>query len=459
MGNSEVGHLNIGAGRVVKQWLVRISDGFKDQTVRTAEPFQTFLNERKPGGKIHIVGMYSFGGVHSEASHLFSLLSALADTAPDAKVVLHLISDGRDTAPQQILYDLPALKSHVASIDLHVEISSLTGRFYSMDRDNRWERTEKGYQNLTVSTATPPPSLESSFSLIENGIKDQYQNGTTDEFLEPIQTGSPSITADDSVIFWNYRSDRMRQLVQSFTAENFDSFPRTVRLTPSQTLCFTEYNKEFALPVLFPPTPIAQHLGQVIADSGARQLRIAETEKYPHVTYFLNGGVEEPLPGEDRTLIPSPRDVKTYDQKPEMSAYEVTDKVLEAILSDGYQLIVLNFANGDMVGHTGDIEAATKAVEVVDLCLGKILQALGKNNGNAVIIADHGNAEQMIDYDSGEPHTAHTTYPVPAILFSDTLKDVALASDGALCDVAPTVLELLELAKPAEMTGTSLIRR
>ncbi len=439
MGNSEVGHLNIGAGRVVKQWLLRIGEAFSSDAVGTLAPFKNFID--RAGDRIHLVGLYSFGGVHSDAEHMFSLVDLIEKMAPEQELVLHLITDGRDTAPKQFEEDLKIIRERLGS---KVRIASLSGRYYAMDRDKRFKRTEETFKAMIGD----PDTMK--IDNIEDYLAEQYKKEVTDEFVQPVRIEDYPIRASDSVLFWNFRSDRMRQLVERLINNGLDQ---------EQMLSFTQYDETFNIPVLFPTEEITNHLGKVLAENNLSQLRIAETEKYPHVTYFFSGGEEEEVINEDRILVPSPRDVKTYDEKPEMSAYEVTDKLLEALKTEKYDLIVLNFANGDMVGHTGDLKAATKAVEVVDQCLGKILKSIQEKNGAALIIADHGNAEQMINYDTGEPHTAHTTYPVPAILFSQQYQSAELREDGALCDVAPTLLQLLKIPKPAEMTGTPLLSK
>jgi 2,3-bisphosphoglycerate-independent phosphoglycerate mutase len=321
-----------------------------------------------------------------------------------------------------------------------------------MDRDKRWERIQAAYNAIILGKGI---AIEDASSY----VKESYSRGVTDEFLEPAVIGAPSSCAEfDSYIFFNFREDRMREIVTAICSVDFTEFERA-KLLPirDNVLCFTQYDHKLGLPFLFEQLDISNHLGAVVAQSGIRQLRVAETEKYPHVTYFLNGGIEEPYRGEDRKMVPSPRDVKTYDQRPEMSARGVTDLVLAGLRSKDYGLIVVNFANCDMVGHTGVLEAGIKAVETVDSCLGEILEALKESGGDALIIADHGNAEQMIDYADGLPNTAHTTFPVPVVLFNYRSGLAQLRGDGALCDVAPTVLEMMGLKKPAEMTGKSLI--
>lgn len=448
MGNSEVGHLNIGAGRVVEQWLQLIRREFREGRVRSKAAFQSFLQNIQEDGAIHLVGLYSSGGVHSHRDHLTSLIETLRETFT-GQIVLHPITDGRDTSPNAARKDLAELVELIEG-DAAIQIGSVSGRFYTMDRDSRWERIEKGYRAV----------FEGEGEQVEDPVEycqKSYENETTDEFLVPVTVDPRPLTEKDGVLFFNFRADRMRQIVRALSDPDFDQFERRAPVpSREKILTFAEYDKRFHLPFLFELPDIKNHLGEVISNHGLTQLRTAETEKYPHVTYFLNGGVEGELKGETRAVLPSPRDVKTYDEKPEMSAFEVTEVVLDSIRDGAHDLIVVNFANCDMVGHTGDFDAAVKAVETVDHCLGRILEALQKSSGQALIIADHGNAEQMKDYGTGGPHTSHTTYPVPVILFGRN--DVnALRNDGALCDVAPTILELMEMKPPAEMTGESLL--
>lgn len=449
MGNSEVGHLNIGAGRVVRQWLLRISQDLRAGSLKDSKPYATFIDSMRSAGALHLIGLTSDGGVHSHIEHLELLLTEVRrDFA--GPIVLHLITDGRDTGPTTGAATIAALERFIATLP-HVHIGSVCGRFFAMDRDKRWERTKKAYDCLVGGIGTPCESA----SL---WLQTQYAAGITDEFIEPAIITPSRLSASDGFIFWNFREDRARQIVRALTSTDFTEFDRTTPPTPREhALCFTEYDHSFGLPYLFEAIAINDHLGELVAKAGLAQLRAAETEKYPHVTYFLNGGIEKPYPGEERVLVPSPRDVKTYDLKPEMSAYGITEKVVEGIRSGKYALIVVNLANGDMVGHTGVMEAAVKAVETVDTCLGQMLKALRDVGGNGIIIADHGNAEQMINLVDNTPHTAHTTNPVPCIVVG--APDVkALRGDGALCDVAPTVLELMGLPKSPAMTGNSLLK-
>lgn len=429
MGNSEVGHLNIGAGRVVEQWLVRINRELRERNFLNNTEWKEFLNK---GKRIHLIGLVSDGGVHSSVEHLRSLLNIIPK---DKELLIHAITDGRDTSPTS---GLPLINSIV--LPNNAKLVSIMGRYYAMDRDTRWERTKIAYDAIIN---------KGSCTDLLKAYQASYDEGITDEFVKPIVLADyVGVKEDDLVLFWNYREDRMRQLVRALSVESFEGFYREKCPFKNRTLCFTDYDATFKLPVLFHPKEIRNTLGEVVSKAGLTQLRVAETEKYPHVTYFLNGGEETPFKSEDRVLIPSPRDVPTYDKKPEMSAYEVTDAVIKGLKK--YDLVIVNFANGDMVGHTGDLSAAIKAVETVDICLGRILQNLGSRE--ALIFADHGNCEVMIE--NGKPHTAHTTNPVPVILV--TKESLTLREGGALCDVAPTVLKRMKIDIPKEMTGVSL---
>lgn len=448
MGNSEVGHLNIGAGRVVEQWLVLIARRLNATYLHTNAGYQQFQSGLLTARDIHLVGLFSDGGVHSHLEHLKLLLTLLKDEFK-GKIYLHLITDGRDVSPTRSLDQVRELEDLLKNQD-QIQIATVCGRYHAMDRDQRWERTEKAYRCYVCGEG-----LEAKKA--SDYIQTSYSQDIFDEFIEPaIINSCPGIGADSAVLFWNFRADRMRQLVSALCLENFAGFERENSLPQAtRVLCFTDYEKEFNLPYIFEQQHITKSLGEVVADAGGRQIRIAETEKYPHVTYFFNGLSDDVNKEEYRSLQPSPRDVATYDLKPEMSALEVKTAVLDAINSELYDLIVVNFANCDMVGHTGILEAATHAVEYVDACLGEILGALKAKNGQAVIIADHGNAEQMIKAD-GSPHTAHTTFPVPVILYN-TDRNIKQLPDACLADVAPTVLALMGLAQPEVMTGRSLL--
>lgn len=448
MGNSEVGHLNIGAGRVVEQWLLRVARALQPQALQGSETWRRFITANSAAPSIHVIGLYSPGGVHSHSEHLKLLIERLV-SAYSGIINLHLFTDGRDTAPQSAKTDLVELQRFLTSYPT-CRIASICGRFFGMDRDKRWERTLKAWEAIACARGT---EQHDPVAWIEHS----YSQGITDEFIEPAVFTSSSFGADDGVIFFNFREDRMRQIVQALCVEGFDGFERGAPLPNSrQVLCFTDYDHRFHLPALCPAVEIKNHLGEVISRAGLKQMRIAETEKYPHVTYFLNGGIETPYAGEDRALIPSPRDVKTYDLKPEMSAQSVTDRTVEAIRSEQYALIIVNLANCDMVGHTGNLAAAIRAVETVDTCLGQMISALETVGGQGLIFADHGNAEQMVRYEDNTPFTAHTTFPVPVILFGHGLGR-PLKDGGALSDIAPTTLKLMGIEPPPEMTGRSLI--
>lgn len=447
MGNSEVGHLNIGAGRVIEQWLLRISRGLAGDFLNQSKSYSTFKANTAASPAIHVVGLYSSGGVHSHLEHAKLLISRLR-LDYNGKICVHLITDGRDVSPNAFKADLADFLQWLQPLPNTV-LASICGRFFAMDRDKRWERVEKAYRAIVTGegadASRPLEFVESS-----------YSSGTTDEFLEPAIVNRSPIGPDDGIVFWNFREDRMREIVGAVCVDDFTGFDRPQPpVSASRVLGCTEYDHTYHLPYLFEQLSIKNHLGDVVAAAGMKQLRVAETEKYPHVTYFMNGGIEPPCPGEERKMVPSPRDVKTYDLKPEMSAAGVTELVTTALASKEYDLIVVNLANCDMVGHTGSLEAATKAVEVADSCLGLMLQELRKVNGRAIVIADHGNAEQMMNYQDGTPHTAHTTYPVPVIVVG--MPGVTrLRSDGALCDVAPTILKMMDLEQPSEMSGKSL---
>lgn len=447
MGNSEVGHLNIGAGRVVEQWLFRIGRFLREGRLATNSRFLNWVSSVK--GTIHICGLCSDGGVHSHIDHIEPTVAAIR-AKTSAPIKLHLFTDGRDTPPKSGASYIQrlenSLKKHQAST-----IGTIGGRYFGMDRDNRWERVKKAYDAIVSARG-------GQFGSAHEGINQNYQKDITDEFIEPFTVNYSGVAAHDSFLFFNFREDRMREISSALTSPTFKEFERPFVIDAARCLAFTQYGKESKVPVLFEHTEIKNYLGEYLAAQGIAQLRVAETEKYPHVTYFLNGGNEAPVKDETRKLVPSPRDVATYDLKPEMSAQGVTEAVIEGLKSQKYGLIVVNFANGDMVGHTGVLSAAIKAVETVDQCLGKILDALKDVGGRALILADHGNCEQMINYEDGTPHTSHTTFPVPLVLISDS-PGAKLKNGGALCDVAPTMIDLMGLKQPAEMTGRSLLQR
>jgi 2,3-bisphosphoglycerate-independent phosphoglycerate mutase len=453
MGNSEVGHMNIGAGRVVKQELMRITDAVEDGSLLSNPALVKVCQEvRKSGSKLHLVGLCSEGGVHSHLSHLFGLLD-LAKTQEISEVCLHVITDGRDTSPTE---GIEALKKIQAALDQKGigRIVTLSGRYYSMDRDNRWDRTRQAYE---VMVQDGPGEGSSALEVLQAS----YEAGVTDEFVKPKRIAPGAIEAGDGVIFFNFRPDRARQLTRAFVEDDFKGFERE-KIQSLNFVTFTQYDSELPVLVAFEPQNLSNILGEVIAKQGLRQFRTAETEKYAHVTYFFNGGLEEPLEGEDRELVSSPM-VATYDQAPAMSAAEVTDVAIAALEKRIYSLIVINYANPDMVGHTGQMDATVQAIETVDCCLGRLLEGISRVGGTSIIIADHGNAEYMED-ENGNPWTAHTTNPVPFILVEgEGLKipghgtEVPLRSDGCLADVAPTILQILQLPQPPEMTGQSMI--
>jgi 2,3-bisphosphoglycerate-independent phosphoglycerate mutase len=453
MGNSEVGHLNIGAGRVVPQELVRISDAVEDGTLLTNPALIKVCQEVKQNqGKLHLVGLCSDGGVHSHVDHLLGLLDmAKAQLLPD--VCVHVITDGRDTPPTSGIYSIQRIQDHIDAIGVG-KIVTISGRYYSMDRDRRWDRVKLAYDRMTQDGEGDGRSV---FEVLQAF----YDAGTTDEFILPTRIAPGAVQPGDGIIFFNFRPDRARQLTQAFVDPEFAGFERE-RIYPLAFATFTQYDPSFPVLVAFEPQNLDNILGQVIAQHGLRQFRTAETEKYAHVTYFFNGGIEEPFAGEDRELVPSPA-VATYDREPAMSAEKVTDGVIAAIEKRIYSFIVINYANPDMVGHTGKIEPTIQALETVDRCLGRLLESVIQAGGTTIIIADHGNAELMWD-DQGNPWTAHTTNPVPFILVEGEGRkipghgtDVALRADGRLADIAPTVLDILRLPIPPEMTGRSMI--
>ena len=454
MGNSEVGHLNIGAGRVVPQELVRISDAVEDNSLlRNTALVKVCQDVRSGGGKLHLIGLVSEGGVHSHLSHLLGLLD-LAKSQELSDVYIHALTDGRDTNPTEGVNAISKVQDYIDQIGIGC-IATISGRYYGMDRDRRWDRVKKTYDIL----------VEDGSGDGRSGIevlKAFYEEDITDEFIPPTRIASGAIEPGDGVIFFNFRPDRARQLSYAFVNPNFDGFERQ-QIKPLSFVTFTQYDPRLPVSVAFEPQNLSNILGEVIANNGLQQFRTAETEKYPHVTYFFNGGLEEPCVGEDRELIQSPM-VSTYDKVPAMSAAKVTDIASSAIGKGIYSLVVMNYANPDMVGHTGNLEAAMTAIETVDKCLGRLLETVNKAGGTMMITADHGNAEYMQDAE-GNPWTAHTTNPVPFILIEgEKLKipghgaEVALRDDGRLADIAPTILDILQLPKPQEMTGRSLIK-
>jgi len=453
MGNSEVGHLNIGAGRIVYQDLTRISKSIVDGDFFTnATLVGAFDRLRETGGKLHLMGLLSDGGVHSHINHLYALIE-LAQRRQIADICIHAFLDGRDTPPKSGGGYLAQLEERLDILGCG-RVATVMGRFYAMDRDNRWERVERAYRALVEGEGVVVASSAEA-------IAGAYAAGQTDEFVEPRIVRRPegrpgTIDDGDAVVFFNFRSDRAREITRTFTEPGFDGFDRSRAPALAAYVCMTEYDETFDLPVAFPPQSYGNLLGEVVSRAGKTQLRIAETEKYAHVTFFFNGGSEVPSPGEERVLIPSPKDVATYDQKPAMSAPAVTDEVVGRVASGAYDLIVLNFANPDMVGHTGISPAAVAAMETVDACVGRVVDAVLAAHGCLLITADHGNCEQMVDA-NGQPHTAHTSNPVPLLLVDSGRRDAVLRA-GILADLAPTILELMGLPKPAEMSGRSLLQ-
>ena len=453
MGNSEVGHTNIGAGRIVYQELTRITKSIEDGDFFSNPEFIAAIeNCKKHNSKLHILGLVSDGGVHSHNRHLYGLLE-MAKRRDFENVYVHCFLDGRDTPPASAETYVAELQEKMKEKGVG-KIASLSGRFYAMDRDKRWQRVQKCYDALVNGEG------EKAGDPIK-AIEDSYQKEVFDEFVVPtvICNGNEpvaKIEENDSVIFFNFRPDRAREITRALVDPEFDGF-ETKKMN-LYYVCFTSYDETMPnVHIAFKKEPLKNTFGEVVSEAGLTQLRIAETEKYAHVTFFFNGGEEKQYPGEDRILVPSPK-VETYDMKPEMSAYEVTDKVCEALENDKYDVVILNFANTDMVGHTGSLQAAIKAVEAVDECVGRIVKIIEEKQGNLLITADHGNAEQMIDYKTGEPHTAHTTNPVPIILVTAN-KEYKLKEDGKLADLAPTMLDLMGIKQPEEMTGESLLIR
>ena len=453
MGNSEVGHMNMGAGRIIYQELTRITKEIEDGDFFKNEALLSAIeNCKAKNSALHMFGLLSDGGVHSHNTHMYGLLE-LAKREGLEKVYLHCFLDGRDTPPKSGRDFVAAAVDKMKEIGVG-KVATVMGRYYAMDRDNRWDRVELAYKAMVYGegkTGTDPVLA----------VENSYGADVTDEFVVPTvieRDGKPVATVknDDSVIFYNFRPDRAREIARAFCNDDFDGFERRDGRIDTKFVCFTDYdaampNKEVA----FKKVDIKNTFGEYLSKLGKTQLRTAETEKYAHVTFFFNGGVEEPYPGEDRILVKSPK-VATYDLQPEMSAYEVCDGLVNAIKSGKYDTIICNFANPDMVGHTGVLEAAIKAIEAVDVCIGRAYEALKEVDGAMFICADHGNAEMMIDYETGEPWTAHTTNPVPFILVNAGA-DYDLAEDGKLCDIIPTMLELMDIPQPEEMTGKSLL--
>lgn len=456
MGNSEVGHLNIGAGFIVYQWITRIDLAIREGEFASNPGIQeAFRSAQSHGGTLHLMGLTSDGGVHSHVRHLYALIDA-AQAASVTNLLIHAFTDGRDTAPTSGADTISALEDYLAQTGAG-RIASVSGRYYAMDRDHRWERTQKAFDAVALGEG---PNATSAV----RAINESYARDTTDEFLVPVVIPAPDgsthhIGPNDSVIFFNFRSDRGRQLTEALAETGFTGFDRDGYVIPQNITTMTTYEAGLPVHVAFPPHDVEMPLARVIAEAGLSQLHTAETEKYPHVTFFLNGGREEPFAAEDRRLVPSPK-VATYDLQPEMSAPEVCQGVVDGILGGQYDFIIVNFANADMVGHTGSIPAAIKAVETVDTCVGEILATLDQVDGIALITADHGNSEQMIDPVSGGPYTAHTTFNVPVILVAPDnhpLRHAHLPDGAVLSAIAPTILTLLDVPIPPDMTSPSLV--
>lgn len=448
IGNSEVGHLNIGAGRIVYQALTKITKDIKEGTFfKKPVLVEAMENVKKKGSALHLLGLVSPGGVHSSEQHLFGLLQ-MAKQYGLTKVYVHAFLDGRDVLPRSAGEYLQELEDKCQELGVG-EIATISGRYYAMDRDKRWERVAKAYDAVALGEGNTAPDAQTC-------LKNSYAADVSDEFVVPTVIHKHPVEDGDSLVFFNFRPDRARQLTTAFVSDDFTGFARPKKLDV-YFATMTRYEDDLPAHVVYDKETIPNTLGEVLAKAGKTQLRIAETEKYAHVTYFFNGGEETPNVGEDRILVPSPK-VATYDLQPEMNAPIVTEKVIEQIKAAKYDMIMLNFANPDMVGHTGVLKAAVKAVETVDTCVGQIIEALKTVDGQLLIIADHGNAEQMADPETGCPYTAHTTNHVPCILVSEEHKQDTL-QDGILADVAPTLLQLAGMKIPAEMTGKSLLVR
>jgi 2,3-bisphosphoglycerate-independent phosphoglycerate mutase len=451
MGNSEVGHTNLGAGRLVMQDLPRIDAAIASGELARMPALRDFINQlKKSGGTAHVMGLLSPGGVHSHQYQIAAFARIVAEAG--VPVAVHAFLDGRDTPPQSALAYLEEFERDIAGHE-NLRVVTLGGRYYAMDRDKRWDRVEQAYRTIVDAQGEAAPNAAEA-------IEAAYRRGETDEFVRPtIIAGYRGMRDGDGLLLANFRADRVREIATALLDPDFSGFVRDRRVAFAAALGLVEYSAELNrfLGTLFPPDNLDDTFGEVIARAGLTQLRIAETEKYAHVTFFFNGGRETVFPGEERILVPSPK-VATYDLQPEMSAPEVTDRVVEAIASGRFDVIVLNYANADMVGHTGRIDAAVKAVETIDACLGRVAAAIEKAGGTLVITADHGNAEMMRDPQTGEPHTAHTLNAVPFLVIHPPGAVVALA-DGCLADVAPTLLDILGLDKPPTMTGQSLLRR
>lgn len=450
MGNSEVGHLNLGAGRIVFQELTRINNEIKNGNFFKNEAFLNAINHvKKNNSALHIYGLVSPGGVHSAMEHIFALID-LAKKENVKNLYVHAFLDGRDTPPQSAGEYIKQVEEKLAQNGF-APIATVSGRYYAMDRDNRWDRVELAYDALTSMNG------QKASSALE-AIETSYKNGKNDEFVLPTIIGDENtrIKDNDSIIFFNYRPDRAREITRAFTQKDFSGFKRKIEVKNLYYVTMTQYDETFTLDIAFKPQHLTNILGEVLANNGIKQLRTAETEKYAHVTFFFNGGVEEPFKGEDRVLVNSPK-VPTYDMQPEMSAYEVKDKVIQALDSDEYGVIIVNFANPDMVGHTGVESAAIKAIETVDECIGEIVKKVVEKGYIMFLTADHGNAECMVDPKTHKPFTAHTTNMVPFFAINLKDKNAKLREGAALCDVAPTILKTMEIEQPVEMCGKSIL--
>ena len=444
MGNSEVGHLTLGCGHIVKQDLVRINDSIKDGSFFEVTALISAAQKAASQGRpLHLVGLVSDGGVHSHVDHLLALIELARREG--ARPLLHMITDGRDTPPRQALSYLPQVEQALAEAGGH--IATICGRYYAMDRDNRWQRTEKAWRAMVKKDGREAEHAT-------EGIQEAYEAGEGDELIKPnILPQAEPLTADDPIIFFNFRNDRPRQLAEALGQKEFEAFERG-DYQPATVTCLTEYDPEFLTPVAFPPEFPKVTLGQVISQAGFKQFHCAETEKYAHVTFFFNGGQEHPVAGEDRVMVPSPK-VDTYDEAPEMSAEGVADATIEAMEADEYGFIVVNFANGDMVGHTAVPEAVIKSVETVDTQVGRVLDVALEKGYSAIVTADHGNCDEMVDPYTGGPQTQHSVYPVPCMVIDE--KQWRLTTGGGLSNIAPTVLELMGLPKPKKMKKTLLL--
>jgi 2,3-bisphosphoglycerate-independent phosphoglycerate mutase len=447
MGNSEVGHLNIGAGRIVQMELTRVEVDIQDGTFFKNPALSGAVTLTKQNDSaLHIIGLLSPGGVHSHEDHLLAMVE-MAARGGLKKVYVHALLDGRDTPPRSAEASLLRMQDKCKALGIG-RIASIVGRFFAMDRDNRWDRVQVAYDLITQGKA--PFSAATAL----DGLQQAYARNENDEFVQATVIGEKIGMRDgDVAVFMNYRADRARELTRALTDETFDGFKREQRPKLASFVTLSSYGEDFHLPTAYKPGTIKNGFGEYISSLGLKQLRIAETEKYAHVTYFLNGGKEQPYPGEDRILVPSPK-VHTYDLKPEMSAFEVTDKLEEAIRSRKYQAIICNYANGDMVGHSGNLGAAIKAIEALDICLGRVVSTMQQCDGEVLITADHGNAEQMMDHATHQAHTAHTLNPVPFVYVG---RKATMVDGGALQDITPTMLALMGLRKPQEMTGKSLV--